>query len=69
MHNFYKYQNFSLQDVFILIWYFLPVLHIRLYYYFFSFISYTYYLIFENIALQASWPTDPTDLLQTNLTP
>ena len=29
MHNFYKYQNFSLQDVFILMWYFLPVLHIK----------------------------------------
>ena len=36
----------------------------RLYYYFFfPFISYTYYLIFENMALQTSWPTDLTDLL------
>ena len=32
-------------------------------------ISYAYYLIIENMALQASWQTDPTDLLQPNLTP
>ena len=42
----------------------------RLYYYFFfPFISYTYYLILENMALQAFWPIDPTNLLQPNLTP
>ena len=32
-------------------------------------ISYSYYLIIENMALQAPWPADPTDLLQPNLTP
>ena len=36
--------------------------------FFFPFISYTYYLILENMTLQAFWPTDPTDLLQPNLT-
>ena len=44
----------------------------RLYYYFFFSlvpISYSYYLIIENMALQAPWPADPTDLLQPNLTP
>ena len=32
-------------------------------------ISYSYYLIVENMALQDTWPVDQTDLLQSNLTP
>ena len=32
-------------------------------------ISYSYYPIIENIALQDTWPIDQTDLLQSNLTP
>ena len=32
-------------------------------------ISYSYYLIVENITLQDTWPIDQTDLLQSNLTP
>ena len=32
-------------------------------------ISYSYYLIVENMALQDTWPVDQTDLLQPNLTP
>ena len=33
------------------------------FFFFFPFISYTYYLIFENMTLQTSWPIDLTDLL------